>query len=640
MRLERLRTAALCAALAALAVWLRALYRGLVLTPAGVLPFDGDSFYHFRRIGWTVRNFPDVLSVDPYVNFPHGGEPIWAPTFDFALAVVVRLVLGVGDDDAMERLLCWVPVLLGALHVVLLFLLGRRFLSRPAAVAAALLLAVLPAHFAYSRLGFVDHHVAVSLVGSLVLFAALRFAAEPSQRAALWIGLAFAGAFALWPGALIHVAVAQAALLGLCLSRSEPGDAVAVARRLAAAHAVAALAIAPLCLGRTWERWGSLSPLVLSNFQPLWLAAGALGFAALGAAWRRLGHPRGVFRRSALALAGAAAAAVAVLALAPGIAAAGAADAWAWLSRGEEFQAVVSESLPLLWLDGELRLRPAIVFLSGGILLAPLAVAVLCWRARAAQRPELGMLAAWGAAFVALSLVQKRFGVDGAPALALLLAAAADAGVAAAPPARRRLLATSAAVLGLTLCAPIAVYYALRPTVDGRAARRMALRVDAARWLRAHSPPTSGWLEPGPAPAYGVLGPWGFGHALRYGSQRPMVQDNFGDDVGSEGFDAAEAYFSAESEAAAVAILESLRVRYVLACPTGSGHGQDYGPGSLLARLLRHEREGAEEGEAAPVPLERHRLVYDAALEPGGTPVCRLFELAPAAPVAAPEAPS
>jgi asparagine N-glycosylation enzyme membrane subunit Stt3 len=636
MRSERLRTAALCVSLVALAVWVRALQRALVLTPGGVVPVDGDSFYHFRRIAWSVHNFPGFLSVDPYVNFPRGGEPIWSPTFDFVLAALVRGLLGVGSDGDMERLLCWVPALLGGLHVALLYLLGRRFLSGPAAVAGALLLAFLPAHSSYSQVGFVDHHVAVSLAGSLVLFAALHFAARPGRREAVWLGLAFAGSLLVWPGGLIQVAVAQAALLAFCLSRSEGGHAAEVARRLAAAHLLAAAAVAPLCLGRTWVRWGDLSPLVLSNFQPLWLAAGALSFAGLAEVWRRAGFPRGPLGRAAGALAVGAAVAVLAVALFPELAGAAAPDAWAWLARGEEFQAVVKESQPLLWRNGELRLRSGVVFLSGGLLLAPVAAAVLVWRARAASRPELGVLAAWAIAFVALALAQKRFAVDAAPALALLLPAAVDAGLAAAPRSRRRLLAALAVSVGLALYAPLLLWYETRPAAAARRARRMALTLDAARWLRAHSPPTAGWLAPGPPPAYGVLGPWGAGHALRYVAQRPVVQDNFGDDVGGEGFAAAEAYFSAESEPAGVAILEQLRVRYVLVGRSGSGHGRGYGPTSLLARLRREGAVTTRGGAAQPPdpPLVRHRLVYESEpldSRPRG-PHWKLFELVPAPP--------
>ena len=635
MRSE-LRTAALGASLAAFAVWLRSLQWALVWTPTGVIPVDGDSFYHFRRIAWSVRNFPAFLSFDPYLNFPRGGEPIWSPTFDFALAATLRAVLGVGEEAALERWLCVVPALLGGLHVALLFFLARRFLSTPAAAAGALLLALLPAHWNYTQLGFVDHHAAVTLVGTLVLFAALQFAARPGRRQAVWLGLAFAGALLVWPGCLIHVAVAEAALLGFCLSRCERAQAVVVARRLAGTHALGALAVAPLCLGQSWIRWGSLSPLVLSDFQPLWLAAGAVSFGALAGIWRRAGFPRSLAVRAAEALAVGAAVAVAAFALVPGFSGAGGADAWAWLARGEEFQASVQESRPLFWRNGELQLRSAVVFLSGGLFLAPLAAGVLLWRARAERRPELAVLVAWSAAFVALAAAQSRFIVDAAPALALLLAAGADAVVASARPSRRRLAAAGALTLGLVACLPLLDWYATRSAAAGTRVRRTALTLDVGRWLRAHSPPTAGWLEPGALPEYGVLGPWGAGHALRYTAQRPVVQDNFGDDVGSEGFAAAEAYFSAESEAAGVAILEALGVRYVLAGPTGSGHGRGYPPESLLARLRSEGSAPARSGAAAPAaaPLVRHNLVYESApLDPrGGEPHWKLFELVPGPP--------
>ncbi len=634
MRSLRLRTAVLCISLAALAVWVRASNRAYVLEPGGVLPIEGDSFYHLRRIAYTVHNFPAFLGFDPYVNFPRGGEPIWSPTFDFVLAALVRAVLGDGDPAAMERFLCWVPALLGGLHVALLFLLGRRFLSAPAAFAAAALLAVLPAHFVYSQVGFVDHHVAVSLVGSLVLFAALGFAVRPGRREAAWLGLAFTAAFLVWPGCLIHVGVAQAALLAFALSRSERSHAIEVARRLAAANALAAVAVAPLCLGQTWIRWGGVSPLVLSNFQPLWLAAGAVCFALLAEAWQRIGFPRTLLRRTAGAtLIGAAVAALLLGAL-PELARAGAADAWAWLARGEEFQSVVSESQPLLMRNGAFDLRNGVAILSGGIFLAPVAAAALLWFAQRDRRAELGVLAAWSIALLALALVQRRFAIEFAPALALLLASAVEAGLASAPPRRRRMLAAAAVAAGIILCLPALDWYQNRPTAGRNRARKMTLTVATARWLREHSPPTAGWLAPGPPPEYGVLGPWGFGHALRYVAQRPMVQDNFGDDVGTEGFSAAEAYFSAPSESAGLEILERLRVRYVLVGPTGSGHGHGYGPETLFTRLRLQDGGAADGGAQIAVPsLSRHRLMYESGpLEPNGSePQWMLFEVIPGA---------
>jgi dolichyl-phosphooligosaccharide-protein glycotransferase len=641
MRRERRRTLLACALLLVFAAGVRCYRAPLVFSPEGVLAIDGDSYYHFRRIAWTAHNFPALLRFDPYVNFPRGGEPIWSPPFDFLLGALVRATVGSADPAAMERMLAFVPAAIGALHAALLFLLGRRFLPPAAAFAAGLLLAVLPAHFVYSQVGFVDHHVAVSLAGSLLLFAAMAFAARPGRREAGVLALAMAGALLLWPGCLIHVAVAQALLLTYALGVAERSRAASVARRLAGAHALAALAVAPLCVGHTWIRWGSVSPLVLSNFQPLWLGAGAACFGILGEGWRRLGWPRTLLGRLGAAAAVGIAVAAALSAALPELGTSGAADAWAWLARKEEFQSVVSESQPLLWKDGGLDLAIGAKLFSGSFFLAPLALAAVLWHAHRRRRPDLAVLAGWSAAFLAFALGQARFVVDLAPALALLLAAAVHAALVEwTPPEWRRLLALAAAAAGLLLCAPLVGWYLDRSPAAARGqVRRMALSVATGHWLGAHSPPTSGFDEPGPPPEYGVLGPWGAGHVIRYAARRPVVQDNFGDDVGQEGFAAAEAYFSAESEFAGLALLESLRVRYVLVGPTGSGHGHGYARDSLFARLRRRDGGPVEGGGASQLQassLTRHRLVYESEpIQPGsGPPQWKLFEVVAGARVA------
>ena len=89
-----------------------------------------------------------------------------------------------------------------------------------------------------------------------------------------------------------------------------------------------------------------------------------------------------------------------------------------------------------------------------------------------------------------------------------------------------------------------------------------------------------------------MLAAWGDGHQLRYVAERPMVQDNFGDDVGERSFALAEAYFAEPSEAAALRIAEQLRARYVVVRGGGSGHSQGYSARSLFARL--HKLRGAE----------------------------------------------
>jgi asparagine N-glycosylation enzyme membrane subunit Stt3 len=165
-----------------------------------------------------------------------------------------------------------------------------------------------------------------------------------------------------------------------------------------------------------------------------------------------------------------------------------------------------------------------------------------------------------------------------------------------------------------------------------------------ARWLAEHSPPTAGFWDASARPEYGVLAAWGDGHVLRYVAQRPVVQDNFGDDVGVRNFALAEAYFAQESEEQALRIARELRVRYVLVRASGSGHSAGYGARSQFARL--YELRGAE-GVFGGAPgareqriraLAHHRLIFDAeavaGLSAGSRPSYKIFEIVPGARIA------
>ena len=136
---------------------------------------------------------------------------------------------------------------------------------------------------------------------------------------------------------------------------------------------------------------------------------------------------------------------------------------------------------------------------------------------------------------------------------------------------------------------------------------------------------------------------------LRYVARRPVVQDNFGDDVGTRNFARAEAYFSASSEPEALRIAEALRVRYVLVRSGGSGHGRGYAPNSMFKRLHRlrgaaGEAAGSDGGVSFAVPsLVHHRLIFEArARDPraGATrPDYKIFEIVPGARVSGLAAP-
>lgn len=638
--LERLRLGPpLALFLAALAV--RALPWRSHLEAGRVHFHDSDAYYHARRILYGVVRFPEFLSFDPYLNFPHGGEPIWSPLFDFAAALLAR-ACGATEVAALERFLVWIPPVLGAATVVVVYFAARAHFGRDAAWLAGGLLAILPAHFLYSRIGFVDHHVAVALVEAALLWSGMSLVRDcarspvpvrPALRLALGSGALVGIALLLWPGMILDVGLLDAGFVVLLASRARPAEARALGLLLALAHALAALLVTPLAWGRSWRVWGSFTPVVLSSFQPWYLAAAAACFALVAVGVRGgdarvpLARRLGILLVSGLVVLGASALWIDVRAPWQ--------DAWQWFAKQEAFQATVNESRPLLFQRGRFDLSLAIASFSLLFFLIPVGLGVAARRIRRGESRAAGaLLLGWAAAFLGASLMQIRFTSSFAIPFALL------AGWCA-PRLLRRLAARAGggrlgrAAVGVSLVvllAPALGSYAghlgdlargLRgaPAELGPLEQRRRTLVEVADWLRENTPPTSGYLDAGVRPEYAVLSHWTDGHVLEYAARRPTVVDNFGDDLGEENLALAEEYYRVE-EPRASAILDALGARYVIFEFRPYASRSKVDPRSLLSRLYfgdgaESPRSVAVTGTRArqvevPVPaVVRHRLVYE-----------------------------
>jgi asparagine N-glycosylation enzyme membrane subunit Stt3 len=623
-----------------LALIVRALPWRSVLEGERVQLFGNDAYYHLRRIQYAIQRFPSQLEFDRYVNFPRGGEPIWAPGFDALLALALGPFVR-GDAAALERAAVWAPPILGALSVVALHVLASRLFDASTALVGALILTILSAHFWYSQIGFVDHHAAVALTSTLLLASALellrRTGSPPSPARRLWgPAAASGGSLALcllvWPGSLLHVGLVALGLLahGLLLRRRE--EAVRFALLLATAAGIAALGVAPFALGREWTRWSSFSPVVLSNFQP-WLLASWLGLSAgCAVLWRWTAAGATAARRRLSAGLVAAALAGASALLFPELRGS-VADAWTWFAKAERFQASVGESAPLLLEGTGISFRSAELRLSRLLYLFPPALGAALWKARGGPgQAPLRLFLGWSAALAAATLVQLRFMNSFSVAFSILMGWACVALFRALPRrwrssrGRRLGAGTASALLLAILCQPMLPAYARHLRNQLSAVRggplllthfdlyRRAL-VDVGLWLRENTPPTSGWLDPAREPEYGILSAWSAGHVLRYAARRPLVRDNFGDDVGAEGFQQGLAYFLGPQSRAADT-LDRLRVRYVVVQPQLAWEGEPAGRLSMFERLYLHDGSripspGNPAGPPLAPGLERHRLVYE-----------------------------
>lgn len=628
-----------------------------VFQKSGVMPHGNDAFYHLRRIRYSVEHFPDTLGFDPLMNFPEGAQAIWPPTFDWLIAAFLRGLPGIDQPDRLEAYAMLIPPILGAITVVLVYFLALGFFSSSVAVLSALSMAVLPAHSLYSRVGAVDHHVLVALVVAAMLGLAMALLRDdvgeaerldrPADRARFGVpvalGVATAAAVMVWPGSLLQVGVLQIGYVIRLLTASDAEAAKDWALRFGVVHFVAGLVLIPMCVGNEWSLWGSFSAVVLSNFQPIYFMSAAVCFLLLGALWN-FGWAETTRRARFLSSGLVGGSLVLGLVLAVPELLAAISESLSWLTKGEEFQSVVNESVPLF--EGERGRGRAESLFGTFVYLVPIVIVYLVRQFR--HRAEVLLLLGWALALFAATLVQWRFTNSYSIAHCLLIGLVIDSLHQKMTPylmtRLRKIVAVALAVVVLlAVFQPGLRSYRLHFDNLGRSLRGEATTpvgmqrharfvAEAARFLRTHS-------ATGPSPFeaadYSVLGPWGDGHILKAIGERAVVQDNFGDDVAPKNFVLAEDYFSARREVDALAILLPMRTRYILVRSTGSGHSTGYSYESLFTRLyrLRGNRgvvsKAAVQDTTIDQPLSRHRLIYQSPPfdESDSQPYITLFEV-------------
>src|SRR5659263_282474 len=138
----------------------------------GNITFLGeDTYYHARRILYTVLHFPATIVFDTYINYPIGSTIGWPPLYD-EFTAIVALIVGFGNPSlsTIETTIAVVPLILGVLTVLLVFLIGEKIFDWKTGLIAAGMLAISPSHVYVSLLGYSDHHVAEALLSTCLLY--------------------------------------------------------------------------------------------------------------------------------------------------------------------------------------------------------------------------------------------------------------------------------------------------------------------------------------------------------------------------------------------------------------------------------------------------------------------------------------
>jgi len=523
-------------------------------TEGGLRLGSPDAYAHLRRATAITRSFPAVTVRDPWLNHPDGGVFIWPPAFDLLGGGISRLAFGAdATRDEVARVLAVLPPLLGALHVVPLFFLARRVLSRRRALLAACAYSVLPVAAVWSQFGHADQHVAETLLLLLLLLALARTRVAGERRASF--GRAFAAGAALaamvltWQGA-VFAGVLSFAWAAFAL---RPSVAVTFAVSSAGLTALGTLPYASgLELPFTFVSFGW--------FQPALLLAGASAVAAIAAA-----RSRGIARRACAGLGFLLLAATAPVApdLARGLfggaryvvshTAGVARDEMArggYLSYPKDWIGLIAESRPLLRPPFLATLRNAVEESSPGIVLLPVAVAL--WVRR---RPDRRLLGLFGAVLLLMTLSQQRNGYYLAPFAALALA---EALARFAPRGVMRPRPAAVAAASLLVVLPGLPHYGRIVTYAGAPGTDL---VETLERLGSLYPPpfdAAGRPLPEPGSAAGVFCPWSAGHFVTALSGYPAAADPFG-----YGFRRQARLYTTPDDAEAARILREARCAWL-----------------------------------------------------------------------------
>ncbi|TET90005.1 MAG: hypothetical protein E3J35_08295 [Methanomassiliicoccales archaeon] len=143
----------------AVAMFLRTYFGyALATDPAFLVSGGSDSYYHKRIIDYVVENGKHLVH-DPLLGYPIGLRAGRPPLYDWSVAVIgiVFSPLAPSVDVSVWLSFLFSTAVWGSLTIFPLFFLTKEAFGRRAGMAAAFLLAIMPAHIQRSPFSNADH---------------------------------------------------------------------------------------------------------------------------------------------------------------------------------------------------------------------------------------------------------------------------------------------------------------------------------------------------------------------------------------------------------------------------------------------------------------------------------------------------
>ncbi|MCD1294171.1 oligosaccharyl transferase, archaeosortase A system-associated [Methanocella sp. CWC-04] len=561
-----------------------------------ILP-EFDTYYHLRRITYTIEHFPFTNIYDSYVNYPGGYLIGWPPLFDL-IAATLSLIVGLGSPDrfTIELTSSMLPVAIGLLSLIPLYYLTKDAMGEKAALIAALVMAILPAAVFRTVFGFADHHaleVLVSLTMYVLFirgvtmardsglgFSNLKENRKPVTYAVL-AGIAAACMVFTWDGAPIFISIiviyAFIQYAYDAYNKMNP-EYLTVSGLITSVTAL--MIVAPFAATSNMGQQFQITAIYLSWFHILFLLGIAIFFLAAGMLFKTMADKKAPWYSAPAIVITAGAAALMFIKLALPQFFSNIEEGLIFLSGGSKVLQTIVEVEPLLSYNGELSFIIPWVYFSTAFILAILGfIAYLAFTLpdKKVRNVEI-FLIVWTLIIIVLGLLQKRFVYLLAVNVAIFsgymiyvglnLAGLDNIGKAEKSRGKKKMPkagegAIQPALIAVFIISIIVLLPVLNNAITIASTQEQYSKDwnDACTWLRDNTPKTSYTYSAdiGTAPEYGVMSWWDYGNFILYRGERPAVSNNF-----QTGIEDSARYFVAGDESYANSIMDKRNCRYVM----------------------------------------------------------------------------
>lgn len=552
----------------------------VVFSNGEITLLGADTYYHARRILATAANFPHALSFDSYINYPYGSSIGWPPLYDITIAAAA-LMIGLGSPSlyTIEATAAVVPLLLGVLTVLVVFLIAEKLFDWRTALISAGIFSITPAHVYVSFLGYADHHVAetfLSTAAYLFFIVALKRLEKngsvlKNSLFPVLAGVMLALSIFTWDGAPIFIGLIGIYIpVQFVINRKFERNSDYLLITGSIAFLVSLLIITPVAIsrGRGFEIYSYLPSLFHVGFLAVFFSLCVLLGLVQKMQFKKWWHD------SLLLLFIFAAGASSIEFFSPQFYQSAAYGVQYLLGGG--ILATIQEAVPLFnnpaggfTLDNVWRAFTVSFFI------ALLMLIYFIHKTRKETYPSGAVfLIVWTFIVLALTLLQRRFiyllSVNIAVFSAYFVTAAIKPFSEQKQENTRKrrkgkkknnVSSKAAIIVGLFLLFILSVpnLTVIKFMATENVAAPASDLKESFTWLKDSSPATSYYSYPDKPAEYGVMSWWDYGNWILYLSQRPVVANNF-----QTGIDDAAHFLTASDEKTASEVLNARKVRFIV----------------------------------------------------------------------------